>query len=61
MLVGPCSLEGRLRQLVGEDAWRAAPDLQTSAAYDVAWNVIYNALPDCRHGPGECFIPRGSD
>src|SRR5688572_27285202 len=46
---GP-GLKGRLCQLVG---WgREAPGpavLRSPAAYDVAYQKVYQALPDCRH------------
>jgi hypothetical protein len=43
-------LKSRLSRLVG---WRAEQggDLRTSAAYDLAYQTIYQALPDCR---GRC-------
>lgn len=45
-------LKGRLMELVG---WGIRGDqrLATSQCYDIAYNKIYNALPDCRH-PGMC-------
>jgi hypothetical protein len=43
-------LKGRLSHLVGWAAERGG-DLRSSAAYDVAYQTIYQALPDCR---GRC-------
>ena len=41
-------LKGTLRDLVG---WNRpdVPELNTSEAWDVAFEKIYNALPDCRN------------
>ena len=44
-------LKKRLCQLVGWERADRDPVLGTSAAYDVAYEVIYQALPDCR---GRC-------
>jgi hypothetical protein len=43
-------LKRRLLRLVGRDSGRAGV-LGTSVAYDVAYDTIFAALPDCR---GEC-------
>jgi len=40
----------RLIHLVGFWAEGADPILHTGAAYDIAYQRIYRALPDCRHG-----------
>jgi hypothetical protein len=41
------SFKPRLLLLVG---WEASnPALRTSEAYDLAYETIYDALPDCRH------------
>ena len=43
-------LKHRLSRLVGNSADPTAPpDLKTSEAYDVVYEVIYKALPDCRN------------
>lgn len=42
-----------LGQLVGRRARRADPILATSAAYEVAFDHLYQRLPRCR----ECFCP----
>lgn len=39
-------MKGRLQYLVGLMA--ANPKLRTSEAYDLAYQTIYRALPDCR-------------
>jgi hypothetical protein len=47
---GSGGLKGRLLMLVG---WERRPRheiLSTEAAYDVAYETIYHALPDCNHG-----------
>lgn len=44
-------LKQRMCELVG---WTSKdPRLRSSAAYDVAYETIYRALPDCDH-PGLC-------
>jgi hypothetical protein len=40
------TLKQRMFYLVGFHA--AKPELRTMAAYDVAYNKLYSALPDCR-------------
>lgn len=40
-------LKSQLCHIVGWDA--IDPRLQTSEAYDVAYETIYGALPDCQH------------
>jgi hypothetical protein len=44
-------IKKRMGQLVGWGAPEDAGELRTSAAYDVAYETIYQALPDCR---GDC-------
>jgi hypothetical protein len=49
---GSGGLKGRLLMLVG---WERRPRhevLNTQEAYDVAYETIYRALPDCNHGEG---------
>lgn len=41
------TLKPQLVQLVGWHAER--PELRTSHAYDLAYDTIYEALPDCQH------------
>lgn len=43
------SLKEAVSRLVGWDAWH--PKLKTEAAYDLAYDTVYDALPPCRH-PG---------
>ncbi len=41
------ALKPQLLELVG---WEARnPDLRTSEAYDLAYEMVYEALPDCRN------------
>jgi hypothetical protein len=47
---GP-GLKEKLCQLVGWEAKTDDPRLKTNEAYDVAYEAIYEALPDCR---GRC-------
>jgi hypothetical protein len=47
------SFEPRLVQLVGFGAEQ--PELRTSETYDVAYDALYEQLPDCR---GECRCVR---
>lgn len=35
-------------------AWQAQRWLQTSEAYDVAYDMVYAALPNCQHGDRLC-------
>jgi hypothetical protein len=44
-------LKERLIRLVGWEAYEKGPVLSSSEAYDVAYDTIYAALPDCR---GRC-------
>lgn len=44
-------LKERMRELVGYASGRAGV-LGTSAAYDIAYRTIYQALPRCRHRGG---------
>jgi hypothetical protein len=44
-------LKARLTKLVGWEATRPGGVRRSSAAYDVAYDTIYEALPDCR---GRC-------
>jgi hypothetical protein len=44
---GPGGLKSELYHLVGFEAEK--PEAATSKAYDVAYQKIYNALPDCSH------------
>jgi hypothetical protein len=47
---GQQGIKPRLCLLVGHEAAHFAPELlRTSAAYDVAYQTIYYALPDCDH------------
>lgn len=39
----------RLMRLVGWYAECAHPEVQDEAAYQVAYDVVYRALPDCRN------------
>jgi hypothetical protein len=49
---GHQGIKPRLVLLVGDEAAPFAPELlRTSAAYDVAYKTVYEALPDCKH-PG---------
>jgi len=45
---GKRGFESRICQLVGWEAYTNHPLLLTSDAYDVAYETIYEALPDCR-------------
>ncbi len=45
---GHLGFKPRLMRLVGWDAKN--PKLMTEEAYDVAYDKLYNALPDCQHG-----------
>ncbi|MDE3073880.1 MAG: hypothetical protein KGJ86_00500 [Chloroflexota bacterium] len=48
-------LKARMCALVGFGAPKSAPpELRTSAAYDVAYQKLLDALPDCPAG-GECW------
>jgi hypothetical protein len=44
---GPQGLRKRMQQVVGHLRGCGPVELQTSAAYDVAYRALYNALPDC--------------
>lgn len=48
---GHLGLKPRLTALVGWERHRGPNELCTVDAYDVAYDAIYNMLPDCR---GEC-------
>src|SRR5262245_38074830 len=56
---GPCGggLKDRMQRLVGFHRRDGDEVLRTSAAYDVAYDTIFRALPDCR----ECGCFRLSD
>lgn len=43
------SYKHRLNNLVGWEADTPYPELRTSQAYDVAYRMLYSALPDCRN------------
>jgi hypothetical protein len=43
-------IKPRLLYLVGHLRTDRNPILSTSEAYDVAYQTIYKALPDCNHG-----------
>ena len=43
------SLKARLTRLVGWEAEGYRPELKTEAAYDVVYERIYEALPNCHH------------
>lgn len=45
---GRGGLKERLCRLVGWEAEKDDPVLRTPEAYDLAYEKIYNALPDCR-------------
>jgi hypothetical protein len=45
----PGGLSAQVSRLVGWSAKHPDPRLHTSAAYDIAYHTIYNALPDCRN------------
>jgi hypothetical protein len=53
---GPLSLRERVSRLVGWDR-KPHPLLGTEDAYDVAYDTIYDALPDCR----DCGCAREGD
>ncbi|BAH74204.1 hypothetical protein [Solidesulfovibrio magneticus] len=44
-----CCFKPRLLQLVGHSCRRKNSALRSSAAYDTAYQKLYNALPDCRN------------
>jgi hypothetical protein len=46
--------KARLLCLVGWDASRDDPVLHSSRAYNVAYEHLYELLPDCRHEGGIC-------
>lgn len=46
-------LKERLSRCVGWSSESANPYMHTSEAYDIAYDTIYAALPDCQH-EGEC-------
>ena len=47
-------LKSKLLKLVGWGALSDNPELNTEHAYDVAYDHIYDALPNCRHD-GLCW------
>lgn len=47
------SFKRRMTELVGWLARLDEPALKTSAAYDVAYEALYGALPDCK----DCACP----
>lgn len=53
-------LRERLTRLVGWGRPDRDPVLSTSAAYDVAYETVYQALPDCQHADILCW-PREED
>jgi hypothetical protein len=46
-------LKRRLSDLIGWESGKKGL-LRSSKAYDVAYQALYKALPDCRHPSGEC-------
>lgn len=58
------SFKQDMMELVGKWAITSDPDLKSSEAYDVAYQHLYNLLPDCRHegmcGPNTS-APQGHD
>ncbi len=46
---GRDGLKAKLGKLAGWNAEGADPRLHSEKAYDVAYQAIYEALPDCRH------------
>lgn len=44
----PGGLKERLSQLVGWGVASPDPMVRSSEAYDLAYDILYNALPDCR-------------
>jgi hypothetical protein len=42
------AIKGRVLRLAGWQRWDRHPDLSTTEAYDVVYDTIYRALPDCR-------------
>jgi hypothetical protein len=44
---GPDGLRKAMTRVVGHLRGCGPEELQTSAAYDVAYRTLYNALPDC--------------
>lgn len=43
------SLKSRMSDLVGRSAETSNPVLRSSEAYDVAYTILYHALPPCRN------------
>jgi hypothetical protein len=52
---GNPGIKPRLLLLVGFERPNGPDELRTTEAYDVAYDAIYNMLPDCR---GECGCMR---
>lgn len=50
---GHKGIKSRLVRLVGWEAQKSDSVLHSCVAYDVAYETIYDALPDCKHGG--CF------